>query len=113
MTLALQMLFNSCQKKSLDWKQKYRKLCLKIKKYRHGKANFLIRRGLRVSLTSSEKSNMKAGRDGLNLEKEYYTGDCIYFVMIILKLCAMFCRGYLDEKNKRINAYIENKKTNI
>lgn len=56
---------------------------------------------------------MKAGRDGLNLEKEYYTGDCIYFVMIILKLCAMFCRGYLDEKNKRINAYIENKKTNI
>ena len=50
---------------------------------------------------------------GLNLEKEYYTGDCIYFVMIILKLCAMFCRGYLDEKNKRINAYIENKKTNV
>lgn len=56
---------------------------------------------------------MKAGKHGLNLEKEYYTGDCIYFVMIILKLCAMFCRGYLDEKNKRINAYIENKKTNI
>lgn len=50
---------------------------------------------------------------GLNLEKEYYTGDCIYFVIIILKLCAMFCRGYLDEKNKRINAYIENKKTNV
>lgn len=50
---------------------------------------------------------------GLNLEKEYYTGDCIYFVMIVLKFCAMFCRGYLDEKNKRINAYIENKKTNI
>ena len=100
-------------KKELGLKTKMQKTVLKIKKYKHGKANFLIRRGLRVSLTSSEKSNMKAGKHGLNLEKEYYTGDCIYFVMIILKLCAMFCRGYLDEKNKRINAYIENKKTNI
>lgn len=50
---------------------------------------------------------------GLNLEKECYTGDCIYFVMIILKLCAMYCRGYLYEKNKRLNTHIENKKTNI
>lgn len=37
---------------------------------------------------------------GLNTEAEYSTGDCIYFVMIVLKFCALFCESFGDEIEK-------------
>lgn len=38
---------------------------------------------------------------GLNTEAECSTGDCIYFVMIVLKFCALYCESFLDEMEKR------------
>lgn len=38
---------------------------------------------------------------GLNTEAECCTGDCIYFVMIVLKFCALYCESFLDEVEKR------------
>lgn len=38
---------------------------------------------------------------GLNSEAECSAGDCIYFVMIVLKFCALFCKDYKDEIEKR------------
>ena len=38
---------------------------------------------------------------GLNTETECSTGDCIYFVMIVLKFCAMYCECFIDEIQKR------------
>ena len=34
---------------------------------------------------------------GLNTEAECSTGDCIYFVMIVLKFCALYCKSFVDE----------------
>ena len=38
---------------------------------------------------------------GLNTEAECSTGDCVYFVMIVLKFCALYCKSYVDEIEKR------------
>ena len=38
---------------------------------------------------------------GLNTEAECSTGDCIYFVMIVLKFCALYCKSFVDEIKKR------------
>ena len=38
---------------------------------------------------------------GLNTEAECSTGDCIYFVMIVLKFCALYCESFVDEIEKR------------
>lgn len=38
---------------------------------------------------------------GLNTEAECSTGDCIYFVMIVLKFCAFYCESFIDEIEKR------------
>lgn len=38
---------------------------------------------------------------GLNTEVECSTGDCIYFVMIVLKFCALYCESFADEIEKR------------
>lgn len=38
---------------------------------------------------------------GLNTEGECSTGDCIYFVMIVLKFCALYCESFVDEFEKR------------
>ena len=38
---------------------------------------------------------------GLNTEAECSTGDCIYFVMIVLKFCALYCEDFVDEIEKR------------
>ena len=38
---------------------------------------------------------------GLNTEVECSTGDCIYFVMIVLKFCALYCGSFVDEIEKR------------
>ena len=38
---------------------------------------------------------------GLNTETECSTGDCIYFVMIVLKFCALYCKSFIDEIEKR------------
>lgn len=38
---------------------------------------------------------------GLNTEAECSTGDCIYFVMIVLKFCAFYCKSFIDEIEKR------------
>ena len=38
---------------------------------------------------------------GLNTEAECSTGDCIYFVMIVLKFCALYCKSFVDEIVKR------------
>ena len=38
---------------------------------------------------------------GLNTETECSTGDCIYFVMIVLKFCALYCESITDEIKKR------------
>ena len=37
---------------------------------------------------------------GLNTEAECSTGDCIYFVMIVLKFCALYCESFVDEYEK-------------
>lgn len=38
---------------------------------------------------------------GLITEAECFTGDCIYFIMIVLKFCALFCESFVDEFEKR------------
>ena len=38
---------------------------------------------------------------GLNTETECSTGDCIYFVTIVLKFCALYCKSFIDEIEKR------------
>ena len=38
---------------------------------------------------------------GLTTEVECSAGDCIYFVMIVLKYCALYCENYPDEYKKR------------
>ena len=38
---------------------------------------------------------------GLSSEAECYTGDCIYFVMIVLKFCSLYCESFVDEIVKR------------
>lgn len=38
---------------------------------------------------------------GLNTEAECSTGDCIYFVMIVLKFCALYCNSFVDEVKKQ------------
>ncbi len=38
---------------------------------------------------------------GLNTEMECSAGDCIYFVMIVLKFCALYCVAFRDEIEKR------------
>ena len=38
---------------------------------------------------------------GLNTEAECSTGDCIYFVMIVLKFCALYCKSFVNEIEKR------------
>lgn len=38
---------------------------------------------------------------GLNTEVECSTGDCIYFVMIVLKFCALYCESFANEIEKR------------
>ena len=37
---------------------------------------------------------------GLNTEAEYSAGDCIYFVIIVLKFCAFYCESFIDEIKK-------------
>ncbi len=37
---------------------------------------------------------------GLNVEAECYTGDCIYFVMIVLKFCSLYCKDYVAERER-------------
>ena len=39
---------------------------------------------------------------GLNSEAECTAGDCIYFVMIVLKFCAMYSSSYIEEYDRRI-----------
>lgn len=38
---------------------------------------------------------------GLYNEADCFTGDCIYFVMIVLKFCALYSKSYFDEFEKR------------
>lgn len=38
---------------------------------------------------------------GINTEAECSTGDSIYFVMIVLKFCALYCNSFVDEIEKR------------
>lgn len=38
---------------------------------------------------------------GLNTEAECSAGDCIYFVIIVLKFCAFYCESFIDEIKKR------------
>lgn len=38
---------------------------------------------------------------GLNTEAECSEGDCIYFVMIVLKFCALYCKSFVNELEKR------------
>lgn len=38
---------------------------------------------------------------GLNTEAECSAGDCIYLVMIVLKFCALYCRSFIDEIERR------------
>lgn len=38
---------------------------------------------------------------GLNTESECASGECIYFVMILLKFCALYCGAFGDEYEKR------------
>ena len=38
---------------------------------------------------------------GLNIEAECSTGDCIYFVMIALKFCALYSSSFMDEIERR------------
>ncbi len=40
---------------------------------------------------------------GLNTEAECSTGDCIYFVMIVLKFCALYSSSFMDELERRRN----------
>lgn len=40
---------------------------------------------------------------GLNTDAECSAGDCIYFVMMVLKYCAFHCKEYIDESEKRRN----------
>lgn len=42
---------------------------------------------------------------GLNIEATCSTGDCIYFVIIVLKFCALYCESFWDEfeRRKKIN----------
>lgn len=40
---------------------------------------------------------------GLNTEAECSTGDCIYFVIIVLKFCALYCESFMEEIKKRMN----------
>ena len=40
---------------------------------------------------------------GLNTEAECSTGDCIYFVIIVLKFCALYCESFMEEIKKRRN----------
>lgn len=37
---------------------------------------------------------------GLNKEAECSAGDCIYFVIIVLKFCAFYCESFIDEIKK-------------
>lgn len=41
---------------------------------------------------------------GLNTESECSAGDCIYFVMIVLKFCALYCESFEDEFERRKSA---------
>ena len=38
---------------------------------------------------------------GLNNEGECSAGDCIYFVMLVLKFCALYCESFAEELEKR------------
>ena len=38
---------------------------------------------------------------GLNTEAECSTGDCIYFVMIVLKFCALYSGSFIVEVERR------------
>ena len=38
---------------------------------------------------------------GLMTEEECFAGDCIYFVMIVLKFCALYCENFKKEFSKR------------
>lgn len=38
---------------------------------------------------------------GLNTEAECTKGDCIYFVMIVLKFCALYSSSFVDEIESR------------
>ena len=38
---------------------------------------------------------------GLNTEADCCTGDCIYFVMIVLKFCSLYCKSFINEITKR------------
>ena len=38
---------------------------------------------------------------GLNTEADCCTGDCIYFVMIVLKFCSLYCKSFINEIRKR------------
>ena len=38
---------------------------------------------------------------GLSTEAECNSGDCIYFVMIVLKFCALYSKSYKDEAERR------------
>lgn len=38
---------------------------------------------------------------GLNTEGECSAGDCIYFVMLVLKFCALYCESFAEELEKR------------
>lgn len=38
---------------------------------------------------------------GLNTEGECSAGDCIYFVMLVMKFCALYCDSFVDEFEKR------------
>lgn len=40
---------------------------------------------------------------GLNTEDECFSGDCIYFVMIVLKYCAFYCGHFIDEMERHIH----------
>ncbi len=42
---------------------------------------------------------------GINTEADCSKGDCIYFVMIVLKFCAIFCDSFIDEI-ERHNAFL-------
>lgn len=39
---------------------------------------------------------------GLIIDSECYSGDCIYFIMVVLRFCALQCGFFRDEVRKRI-----------
>lgn len=40
---------------------------------------------------------------GLNLEATCSSGDCIFFIMIVLKFCALYCDSFVEEFKRRNN----------